>query len=185
MISAARVLGLAAAAAVLLSLNVIAIPASAQDACKGDRIVAKSEIRVRGETFATNEAKEKWEKLAEERFGRSYRRWANAKDTNVECESAKSPRVGLPAKVCTAYGRPCSRDERAEEREGDRKNTKRDKIGDRDDERHIARRRSGYETAMRFQDEMAERRDRAEKRAYRREAAYWRSLYRRGAYGWD
>src|SRR5690242_14819945 len=107
MILAPRLLVLLATAVVLLGVDATAGPANAQPACRDERIRAKSEIRVRGEAFATNEAKQNWEKIAEERFGKSYGRWANAKDPNIECESAKSPRVGLPAKVCTATARPC------------------------------------------------------------------------------
>lgn len=199
MISAARILGLAATAALLLGLGATATPASAQAACKDERIRAKSEIRVRGETFAANEAKERWEKAAQERFGRSYGKWSNAKDANVECESAKSPRVGLPAKVCTAYGRPCQRDDKAaivEEREAD-KGGKRSEAGNRDRERYrdrfgiredwYARRlRRAYDAEMRHQDYLAKRRRQLEKWAERREAAYWRSLYRRQSHGyWD
>lgn len=198
MILAARSLGFAATAAVLLSLSATATPASAQAACKDERIRAKSEIRVRGETFATNEAKERWEKAAEERFGRSYGKWSNAKDANVECESAKSPRVGLPAKVCTAYGRPCQRDDKAavvEEREAD-KGGKRSESGNRDKERysdrlgvredrHGRRIRTAYDAEMRYQDYLAKRRRQHEKWAERREAAYWRNLYWRWSHGWD
>lgn len=185
--SAARILGLAVTGALLLGVDTTADPAQAQDACKAERVTAKSEIRVRGETFATNEAKQKWEKAAEERFGKSYGRWANAKDTNVECESAKSPRVGLPAKVCTAYGRPCSRDERAEEREGDKNSSKRNETRDRDRERGERRFRTAYDAEMRYQDYLAKRRRQAEERAERRETAYWRHLYRRwsNAGYWD
>lgn len=198
MISAARILGFAATAAVLLSLGATATPASAQAACKDERIRAKSEIRVRGETFATNEAKQRWEKAAEERFGRSYGKWSNAKDANVECESAKSPRVGLPAKVCTAYGRPCKRDDKAavvEEREAD-KGGKRSESGNRDGDRvgirgerrswYLTRLQRAYDAEMRHQDYLARQRRLAEKRSYRREMAYWRSLYRRQSHGyWD
>lgn len=194
--SAARILGLVAAGAVLLGVDAATAPANAQDACKSERVTAKSEIRVRGETFATNEAKQKWERLAEERFGKSFGRWANAKDTNVECESAKSPTVGLPAKVCTAYGRPCSRDERAEEREGDGKRAKTgrrherdgdwDRRGDRSDRLGAIYRRA-YDAEMRRQDYLAKRRRQAEQWAERREMAYYRRLYRRwsNAGYWD
>lgn len=195
MISAARILGLAAAAAVLLGLDATAAPANAQAACKSERVTAKSEGRIRGEAFATNEAKQRWEKAAEERFGKPYGKWANAKDTNVECESVKSKRLGLPAVICTATGRPCPRDDKTavvEEREAD-KSGKRSKARDRDGDRfgiredwYARRLRRAYDAEMRYQDYLAKRRRRAEKRAYRREMAYWRSLYRRRSNGyWD
>src|SRR5262249_50228781 len=127
----ARVLGLAAVGAALLGVDTLATPANAQSACKNDRITAKSEIRVRGETFATNEAKQRWEREAEERFGRSFAKWGKAKDTSIECESAKSPTVGLPAKICTVSARPCENAQVTEEKEDDSRRGRRD--GRRDD----------------------------------------------------
>lgn len=175
----ARVLVLAAgAAALLLGVNPMKAPANAQSVCKEERIRAKSEIRVRGETFATNEAKRNWEKLAEERFGKSYGRWANAKDTNIECESAKSPRVGLPAKVCTVTGRPCpgtSNKAVIEDLEPN-KLTRGDRSR-RADKWEMPR--SGdpqHDWEMVFQHRLATWRDRAETRAYEREMAYQRRL---------
>ena len=185
----ARVLGLAATAAVLLGVHPMAAgPANAQAACKDDRIRAKSEIRVRGETFATNEAKQNWEKIAEERFGRSYGRWANAKDTNIECESAKSPRVGLPAKVCTVTGRPCAGGSNAaviEDLEANKLTNRGRDRGTRDRETRAGERelrRSGdprHDLEMFLQDRATDRRDRFESRAYEREMAYQSYLAKR------
>lgn len=191
-ILSARILGLAVAAAALLGADAATAPANAQPSCKNDRIAGKSEIRAFRN--AENEAKEKWEKLAEERFGRSYRKWENAKDTKVECEDAKSPRLGLSAKVCTAFGRPCSGGDNTEvvrERErdkADRRSDARDRDRDRDwfrrDDWYSRYSRRAYDAAMRHQDYLAKRRRLKEKWAYRREMAYWRNLYRRRAHGW-
>jgi hypothetical protein len=176
----ARVLGLALTAAVLLGVDTMAGPANAQTACKDERVRAKSEIRVRGEAFATNEAKQNWEKVAEERFGKSYGKWANAKDPNIECESAKSPRVGLPAKVCTATGRPCAGGSNTAVIEDLEANKLTDRGRDRrrwPDEREVPR--SGdprHDREMVFQNRLAAWRDRAETRAYEREMAYQRRL---------
>lgn len=195
MISAARILGLAATLAVLLAVDTAAAPASAQAACKNDRVTAKSEIRAFRN--AENEAKKQWEKEAEERFGKAYRNWANAKDSNVECESAKSPTLGLRAKVCTATGRPCAGDNAAvvEEREGDGKRDRTGRRDDRDDDRDRDRRgerqglnywhKRAYDAAMRNEDYLAKRRRQVQKWAEQREARYWRNLYRRQSYGWN
>jgi hypothetical protein len=196
MISAARVLGLAATLAVLLGLDATAAPANAQS-CKDDRVTAKSEGRIRGETFATNEAKQRWEQRALERYGKAFGKWANAKDSNVECESVKSKRLGLPATVCTATGRPCAGDNAAvvEEREGDGKRDKSGRRDDRDDDRDRGRRgdrdglsywhKRAYDAAMRHEDYLAKRRRQVQKWAEQREARYWRHLYRRQSYGWE
>jgi hypothetical protein len=188
MIVFARFSGLAAACAAALAAGFLAEPADAQAACKDERIRAKSEIRVRGEAFATNEAKQNWERIAEERFGKSYGRWANAKDPNIECESAKSPRVGLPAKVCTATGRPCAGGGNAaviEDLEANKLTNRGRDRGTRDRETRGGERelrRSGdprHDLEMFFQDRAADRRDRFETRAYEREMAYQSYLAKR------
>ena len=198
MILAARSLGFAATAAVLLSLGATATPASAQAACKDERIRAKSEIRVRGETFATNEARERWEKAAEERFGRSYGKWSNAKDANVECEFASRPEwaclrrsarhTAVRASATTRLrswrsGKPTRAASGASPGNRDKKRYS-DQLGVRED-RHGRRPRTAYDAEMRYQDYLAKRRRQHEKWAERREEAYWRNLYWRWSHGWD
>jgi hypothetical protein len=174
MISAARILGLAVAAAALLGVETMSAPANAQPACKDERIRAKSEIRAFRN--AENEAKKNWEKAAQERFGEKFSKWANAKDANVECESARSPTLGLRAKVCTATGRPCSGGDTAviEDLEPNRLTR------GRDGRRRVTEwPRSGdprHDREMVFQNRLAAYRERAEMRAYEREMAYQRRL---------
>jgi hypothetical protein len=173
--------------AALVMAGTLPEPASAQDACKNERVTARSEGRIRGEGFATNEAKQRWEKAAEERFGKPYGTWASAKDANVECESVKSKRLGLPAVICTAYGRPCAL-AAAAPKAGTVVESDRRRGGERarDEPRRIVegegRRRHAdraYEREMAYQNRLAAERDRAQTRAYEREMAYQRHMEER------
>jgi hypothetical protein len=118
MISAARLLGLAAACAALLGAGAGMEPATAQgDVCKADVVTTsgRSKLRFRAKTqkkelegdgAAKADAITKWEREVANSFGDQWKQWSRAKDTTFDCEANKARIVGTFIS-CTVSGRPC------------------------------------------------------------------------------
>jgi hypothetical protein len=109
MISAARLLGLAAVCAAPLMAGALVEPASAQgEACKADIVTAQTSKRVVpvGEDEARRSAVTNWERQAASSFGERWKSWTKAKDTTSDCVPIKA-RLGVTYIRCTVTGRPC------------------------------------------------------------------------------
>src|SRR5262245_34687864 len=116
---AARLLGLAAACAALLTLGPTVNRASAQaEVCKADVYVANGRPRftyfskkkeLEGKGSAMAEAIKTWELEVGDKYGERWKLWSRAKDTTFECVQAKGTIIGTQMNVsCTISGRPCA-----------------------------------------------------------------------------
>jgi hypothetical protein len=160
MISAARILGLGAACAILFATGQGVEPANAQPACKNDvisatgrgKIAIRRQRQLEGGGSAMRDAVASWQREAESRFGDEFKNWDRAKDAKFDCSPS-----GTFTVQCTISGKPChSSAERREpdrveirDRDDDRRGerTRRNRIsearrGDRDDDRYDRRRRT-------------------------------------------
>jgi hypothetical protein len=120
MISAARLLGLAAACvcAALFAAGAGVEPATAQgDVCKADVVTTSGRAKLRfrakskekeleGDGAAKTDAIAKWERQVADSFGNDWKQWSKAKDTTFDCEANKARIVGTFIS-CTVSGRPC------------------------------------------------------------------------------
>jgi hypothetical protein len=189
MVSAARVLGLAAAGAILLMAGVSADPASAQGeiTCKSDVITVTGprkggfkrwtlEQERRGEGAAMTGAVAAWERKVGDVFGGSWKLWTQAKDKSRDCEGGKGL---LNSVACTVSGRPCALKSALAEDDDKGKGGGRPKSYSRDDDDNDAGWSRGYQREMERQERLKIQRDRAESRALEREEARQRYLAQR------
>jgi hypothetical protein len=119
MITATRLLGLAASCATLLAVGQSMTPASAQErSCKTEVITATGRAKFRpftktreleGRGSAMTDAIATWKREAAARFGERFSEWSDAEDTTRECAPTKSGKIiGSSFIGCTISGRPCA-----------------------------------------------------------------------------
>jgi hypothetical protein len=156
MMSAARILGLGAACALLFATGQGVEPANAQPACKNDVITAtgRGKIAIRrqrqleGGGSAMRDAVATWEREAESKFGDEFKSWDRARNAKFDCAPS-----GTFTVQCTISGSPCHNS--AERREPDRV-----VVRDRDDDRRGERTRRSRISEARRRDRDDDRYDR-------------------------
>jgi hypothetical protein len=188
MISRARllVLGLAASGALLLTTGVSVPPASAQNACKADVVTAagqggrfgiRAETRAKeleGKGKAMRDAVTAWERDVSSRFGDDWGSWEDATDKSFRCEPTQKLIGGIIKVGCTISGRPCQVVGRARKTADPERRAERQDAGDDsgrydDDDKDNGRGSPAYRRMMRFQDRLAEERQRWEDWGWKRE----------------